>query len=41
MSRLLLNLEEYYSLVRREAIRFTILSEDIEKPEASAMISRH
>ena len=37
----LLNLEECYSLVRREAIRSTTLNEDIEKPEASAMVSRH
>lgn len=37
----LLSLEECYSLVRREAIRSTTFNEDIEKSEASAMISRH
>ncbi|KAK6925740.1 Retrotransposon gag domain [Dillenia turbinata] len=37
----LLSLEECYSLVHREAIRSTTLNEDIEKPEASAMVSRH
>ena len=37
----LLSLEECYSLVRRETIRSTTLNEDIEKPEASAMVSRH
>ena len=35
------NLEECYSLVRREATRSTTLNEEDEKPEASAMISRH
>ena len=37
----LLSLEACYSLVRREAIRSSTLNEDVEKPEASAMISRH
>ena len=37
----LLSLEECYSLVQREAIRSTTMNEDIEKHEASAMVSCH
>ena len=37
----LFSLEEYHSLVFREAIRYTTFNEDIEKHKASIMVSRH